>query len=256
VVIVNRSAFKLSVVLLVASAVLAMGPSGLAQAPSTGMPDVDGVWAWGRCVDGTGFSCMLLEEDDPRLTERARAFRDAFDEVAAPKYDCAPMTIPHMYTDPYSYQIEQLDDRVIITYGKDDVVRTVWLEGHGHPTPPLNRFFVQGHATGRYEDGTLVVVTTKFTFDPTGLNSDFKLASSSQKRVTERFSRDGDALLLEVTTDDMFFLNEPWVYSVRSRSDDQPVDLPWDCELEAARQTLRLLPSSYPEDPEVIRIEQ
>lgn len=251
----NRSAVTLSLIVLVPIVATAMGPPALFQASSDAVPDLDGGWAWGRCADGTGFGCMLLEADDPRLTVRARAFRDAFDEVAAPKYDCAPMTIPHMFTDPYSYRIEQLPDRIIFTYGKDDVVRTVWLDGNDHPVPPLNLYFVHGYSTGRYEENTLVVETTKFTFDPTGLNSDFKLASSTQKRVTERYSRDGDGLTLSVATEDTFFLSEPWAFDVRSQPDDRPLDLPWDCDLESARQTLRLLPTDYPEDPEVVRIQ-
>lgn len=252
----NRTAVNLSVLLLVSFAVLAMGHSGFSQAAPAGVPDLSGVWAWGRCVDGSGFRCMLLEEDDARLTERARSFRDAFDEIAAPKYDCAPMSIPHMWTDPYSHQIEQLTDRVILTYEKDDVVRTVWLGGNDHPVPALNQFFVHGYSTGRYEGDTLVVETTKFTFDPMGLNSDFKLASSTQKRVTERYSRDGDALTLEVTTEDIFFLNEAWTFLVRSQPDPQPLALPWDCDLEAARQSLLLLPTDYPEDPDIVRTQQ
>ncbi len=248
----NRNGWALSLLVCVPLAWAAASPPAYSQ---DAVPDLNGVWGWGRCIDGPGFSCLLLEADDPRLTARARAFRDAFDEVAAPKYDCAPMTIPHMFSDPYSYRIEQLDDRVVITHGKDDVVRTVWLEGRGHTPPALNRYFVQGYATGRYEDGALVVVTTKFTFDPTGLNSDFKLPSSTQKRVTERYTREDDALRLHVTVEDAFFLREPWIFDVRSQPDDQPLDLPWDCQLEAARQSLRLLPTEYPEDPEVVRIQ-
>jgi len=150
-----------------------------------------------QCVDGPGFRCMLLEEDDELLTERAKAYRDAIDEVAQPKYDCAPMSIPHMWTDPYSHQIEQTDDRVIFTYGKDDVVRTVWLDGHNHAKPAINEFFYFGYSTGHYEDGALVVETTRFTFDPQGLNADFKLPSSTQKKVTERYTKDGNDLILE-----------------------------------------------------------
>ena len=250
--IVNRKTIGLSLV-LAPLALLAMGLPAFSQGASSGIPDLDGVWAWGRCVGGAGFNCLLLDADDERLTDRARGFQAAFDEIAAPKYDCAPMTIPHMFTDPYSYQIEQRTDRVIITYGKDDVVRTVWLDGHDHPTPAGNEFFVQGYATGRYEGNALLVETTRFTFDPTGLNSDFKVPSSTQKRVTERYSRDGDALTLEVTTEDPFFLREPWSFTVRSQPAGEPLALPWNCDLEAARQTLRLVPSIYPDDPAVVR---
>lgn len=227
-----------------------------AQSASAAIPDISGVWQWGRCVDGSGFDCMLLEEDDALLTERAKGYRDAIDEVAQPKYDCAPMSIPHMWTDPYSHQIEQLEDRVILTYGKDDVVRTVWLEGHGHPKPAVNEFFYFGYSTGHYEDGALLVETTHFTFDPQGLNADFKLPSSTQKKVTERYGKDGGDLILEVTTSDTFFLKEPWTFKVRSQPDPEPLALPWNCDLEGARQILKLLPSSYPNDPEIVRLEE
>lgn len=270
VVSVNRAVLKLSILFLAPIAILALAQPASAQLPGPGsdIPDLNGVWSWGSCVGpaaagrggrggrGGGFSCMLLAQDDPRLTDRARAFQAAFDEISAPKYDCAPMTIPHMFTDPYEYQLEQLEDRVIITYEKDDVVRTVWLEGHGHPEPAVNQFFVQGYSTGRYEGGTLIVTTDRFTFDPTGLNSDFGTPSSSQKRVTERYSRDGDGLMLQVTTEDTFFLREPWVFQVRSRPVDHELSLPWDCDLEAARETLQLFPSKYPEDPPIERIDQ
>ena len=227
-----------------------------AQTARTEIPDLNGVWQFGLCADGTGRDCLLLAADDELLTERARAYRDAIDEVAQPKYDCAPMSLPHIWTDPYSYRIEQLEDRVILTYGKDDIVRTVWLEGHGHRKPAINEFFYFGFSTGRYEGDALIVETSRFTFDPQGLNADFKLPSSTQKKVVERYSKEGDALILEVTTIDTFFLKEPWTFVVRSRPDSEPLDLPWNCDLDGARQILKLLPSSYPDDPEVVRIEQ
>jgi len=252
---VNRTLLVCSLAIALAI-LLAPGMTGLPQAPAAKAPNVSGVWGWGRCIDGTGFNCMLIEANSPLLTKRARSFVAAFDEVAAPKYDCAPMSIPHLYTDPYAYKLEQREDRVIISYEKDDVVRTVWLEGHGHKRPALNQFFVHGYSTGRYEGDTLVVETTRFTFDPMGLNADFKMPTSAQKRVTERFTREGNALVLEVRTEDPFFLNKPWVYRVRSQPTNAELALPWDCDLEAARQSLLLLKTSYPEDPEIKRIEE
>lgn len=226
------------------------------QGASTDIPELSGVWQWGPCVDGTGFGCMTLVEDDPLLTDRAKAYRDAIDEAAQPKYDCAPISLPHIWTDPYSHQIEQLEDRVIFTYGKDDIVRTVWLDGHGHVEPALNEFFYFGYSTGHYDAGVLEVVTTHFTFDPQGLNADFKLPSSTQKQVTERYSRVGEKLALTVSTIDTFFLKEAWVYSVQSEPDSFPLSLPWNCDLAGSRQILKLLPSSYPNDPAIIRIDQ
>lgn len=227
-----------------------------AQSPASEVPDLTGVWQYGLCYDGGGRDCLLLEADDELLTDRARAYRDAIDEVAQPKYDCAPMSIPHMWTDPYSHQIEQFEDRVVFLYGKDDVVRTVWLDGYYHPEPAINEFFYWGYSIGRYEDGALIVETSRFTFDPQGLNADFKIPSSTQKKVIERYTREGESLVLEVTTTDTFFLREPWTFNVRSRPDPMPLDLPWNCDLEATRQILRILPTSYPDDPAIERIEQ
>lgn len=229
-----------------------------AMAASDDIPDLDGVWTFGNCGGGgRGFNigCMVLEEDDELLTDRAKAYQSVIDEAAQPKYDCAPMPIPHMWTDPYSYKIEQLDDRVLIYYGKDDVVRTVWLEGHGHEKPPVNQFLYFGYSTGHYEDGALVVVTDKFTFDPEGLNADFRIPSSTQKQVTERFSKDGDNLVLEVSTVDPFFLKAPWTFKVTSMPDTRPWEGSWQCDLEASRQILKLMPSMYPDDPPVERVD-
>jgi hypothetical protein len=235
-------------------AALALGGAGSTFAASAEIPNLSRVWQWGACYDGSGFGCMILEQDSALLTERAKAYRDAIEEAAQPKYDCAPISIPHMWTDPYSHQIEQLEDRVIFTYGKDDVVRTVWLEGHGHPPPAINEFTYFGHSVGRYEDGQLIVETSKFTFDPQGLNADFKLASSTQKKVTERYWLEGDNLVIEVTTIDTFMLKEPWVYKVRSQPDPNPLALPWACDLEGSRDILKLMPSDYPNDPPIQRI--
>jgi len=242
--------------ILFACTALAVGVTLPSSAATAQVPDLNGVWKWGACEDGTNFGCMILEEDDELLTDRAKAYRDAIDETAQPKYDCAPMSIPHMWTDPYSHQIEQFEDRVVFTYGKDDVVRTAWLENHGHKPPAHNEFLYTGYSVGRYEGDALIVETTHFSFDPQGLNADFKLASSTQKKVTERYTRDGEGLKLTVSTEDQFMLKEPWVYSVRSERDPEPLALPWNCDLGASRQILKLLPSDYPNDAKVTRIPQ
>jgi hypothetical protein len=231
---------------------LLLGSPLMAQ-PSSQVPDLSRVWQHGPCYDGSGFRCMTLLEDSPLLTDRAKAYRDAIDEAAQPKYDCAPMSIPHIWTDPYAQQIQQYDDRIVFTYGKDDIVRTAWLEGHG-PQPAINDFSYFGHSRARYDNGQLIVVTNRFTFDPQGLNADFKLASSTQKEVTERYWLEDENLVLEVTTIDTFFLKEPWIYKVRARPDTQPLPLPWNCDLDASRDILKLMPAQYPNDPPITRI--
>ena len=96
-----------------------LGASGYLLAADAGIPKLSGVWQFGQCVDGTRMKCLILEENDPLLTDRAKAFRDAMDEAAQPKYDCGPMSIPHMWTDPYSHQIQQFGDRIVFTSVRD-----------------------------------------------------------------------------------------------------------------------------------------
>ena len=188
------------------------------------------------------------------LTARARAFAEAFDELAAPKYDCAPATLPGLFGDPYAFRLQQLPDRVILTYEKDDIVRTVWLEGHGHPSPPAGAFFAHGRSVGRYEGDRLIVETTKFTFDPTGIAGDFISApSSTQKRLEERYWRVDDGLRMELTIEDPIFLLRPITYVMAWRSSDQELALPWSCDPIAAQRNLALVPTKYPQDPPVQR---
>jgi hypothetical protein len=233
---------------------MTLGAAVHVQAASSGIPALSGVWQFGQCVDGSRMQCLILIEDDARLTTRAKAFRDAMDEAAQPKYDCAPMSIPHMWTDPYAHQIEQFDDRIVFTYGKDDVVRTAWLPNSRHPKPAKNEFLYFGDSRARYENGALIVETTHFAFDPQGLNADFRLPSSTQKKVVERYTREGADLVLEVTTTDPFFLKTPWTYKVRSRPDPEPLALPWNCDVESSRDILKLMAPRFPDDPPIVRL--
>ena len=96
--------------------------------------------------------------------------------------------------------------------------------------------------------------TTHFAFDPQGLNADFRLPSSTQKKVVERYTREGTDLVLEVTTTDPFFLKKPWVYKVRSKIDPEPLALPWDCDAESSRDILKLMAPKFPNDPPIVRL--
>ena len=234
---------------------MVLGAAGYALAADAGgMPKLNGVWQFGLCIDGSRMKCLILEENDPLLTDRAKAFRDAMDEAAQPKYDCGPMSIPHMWTDPYSHQIQQYNDRIVFTYGKDDVVRTAWLPNSKHPKPAKNEFTYFGDSRARYENGALIVETNHFAFDPQGMNADFRLPSSTQKKVVERYTMEGDELVLEVTTTDPFYLKKPWVYKVRSKRDPEPLSLPWDCDAPAAQDILKLMAPKFPNDPPIKRM--
>ena len=107
-----------------------------AQSPgASSVPDLSGIWKRAERTE------ML---DPLRLNARAEALRGVLDEPAYPKYDCVAATMPRIVTDSYNFQIQQQTDRVLLMYEKDDVVRTVWMGGHGHRAPSVGEYFLQG----------------------------------------------------------------------------------------------------------------
>jgi hypothetical protein len=224
--------------------------------PASSTPNLSGIYNGRRCVPANSDVCpeMNVKGGERLLTARGKAFVAAFDEVAAPKYDCSPATLPIIFGDPYAFRIEQMPDRVTFTYEKDDVVRTVWLDGRGHTPPRQGLLFMHGYSTGRYEGNQLVVETSRFTFDPEGFAGDaLNAPSSTQKRLTERYTRDGDTLRMELTGEDPVFLLEPFKYTMEWRISNEPLSLPWSCDPAAAQRNLNVVRSKYPQDPPVKR---
>jgi hypothetical protein len=160
--------------------------------------------------------------------------------------------MPSLVIDPYNFAIEQHRDRLVFTYEKDDIVRTIWLNGSG-PTPSVYDSYWQGHSVGRYEDGALIVETTKFPFDPTGLDDMYNIPSSTQKRVVERYWRDEDALKADIVTEDPLFLTQPVQFTFEWQRTDDPLVLPYACDPELAKQPLQFIPSKY-QDPAFIAL--
>ena len=149
--------------------------------------------------------------------------------------------------DDYDFQITQQADRVIIRYEKMDVVRTVWLEGHGHPKPGPYDYTIQGDSTGRYEGDRLVVETTKFTPDARGFNSNRFIPSTAMKKVTERYWREGDVLKMETVSVDPLVLKEPYHYDYDYSLRKEALT-PYDCDPEDSRFGAQFHESIYPAD--------
>lgn len=230
-------ALEAAAVAVVLAGVAGYHPVGLgAQAPaaSSAVPNLTGIWArTGRAVT----------PGELPLNARGVALREAIDESLAPMYDCVPATVPHILGDPYNFQIEQRPDRVIIKFEKDAVTRTVWLEGHGHPAASNNDFALHGYSVGRYEGRQLVVETTKYTFDPGGLEDKPPMTpSSTQKKTVERYSREGDKLTVDVVLEDRLIIKEP----VRFKFEFLPTKealVEWpECDAEQARAPINYMP--------------
>jgi hypothetical protein len=214
--------------------------SAQSAAASAAIPNLTGIWHRSRTLDG--------KPNPPAVpTNRAVGFSEAFDDALNPMYDCNSAPIPGLLADNYDFQIIQQADRVILRYEKMDVVRTVWLEGHGHPKPESNDYRSQGYSTGRYEGGQLVIDTTKFTFDPRGYSANRFIPGSTLKKVTERFWRDGDVLKLESVTVDPLTLRQPYHYNYEWTVRTEELT-PYNCDPEDARWGAQWHQSKYPAD--------
>ena len=99
------------------------------------------------------------------------------------------------------------------------------------PAPALH-----GHSVGRWEDGVLVVETTGFSENNSGIGTGY--SSGPRKRMIERFAllEDGSGIDYTFTLEDPDYLAEP--VSDGSRWDYRP-DLELDdrgCDLDSARR--------------------
>jgi hypothetical protein len=233
-----RQAAKVALVMFVvfaASLVTAQSRTG-----SSGIPNLTGIWHRQGPLNG--------KPNPPAVpTNRAAGFNQAFDDAFNPTYDCSPTPIPGLINDDYDFQITQRADRVIIRYEKMDVVRTIWLEGHGHPKPGNNDYTNQGHSFGHYEGGRLVVETTHFAFDPRGFSANRWVPGSTLKKMTERYWREGDTLKLESVSEDPISLKQPynygWEWTVRKEA-----LMPYDCDPQDSRWGAQWHDSKYPPD--------
>ncbi len=207
-------------------------------------PDLAGKWdGGGRARRVNSETVPWGKENFPELNERGLAYQKVFEEIISPKYDCQPSTSPALQYDPYNMEVIQQKDRVIFNYEKDDQQRVVWLDGR---TPTARDFSLQGFSTGKYENGALNVVTTHFVWDVTGFDDYNGIPSSSQKKVTERYWREGNELRLTLTVEDPMFLRKPTGYTTRWLP--QPKDFklqPFDCDPESARASVRFFQSKY-----------
>jgi hypothetical protein len=125
--------------------------------------------------------------------------------------DCIPVGMPTLMFYPVANVIKVEKDRVIIDVDWMDTVRTVWLDGRKHPA--ATETSLHGHSTGRWEGETLVIETTNFTAHVMG--NGMNLASSTQKKLTERISLNADkkSLTISGTVEDPVYLAAPGAFS-------------------------------------------
>ena len=179
-----------------------------------------------------GFRSRGLEV---RTTPAGTAARASYDiRTQNPVAQCIPYASPMIVAVPqHLNEITIEDDRVVIHNEFFDVRRTIWTDGRGHPdTGEPTR---QGHSIGRWDDGVLVVETTRFAASRSTLPGT-GLPSGERKRVVERYalSEDGTRVSIDVRLEDPEFLAEPFTYTLEWRASGYPELSAFACEVDQA----------------------
>ncbi len=210
-------------------------------------PDLSGSWSWndwiGNYMTGGGRRRSPWQaKDSNRTTNQTEDFElyspSRFGNLGRPlykpeywdkvqqldmwtnKYDpvmtCQPLGVPR---EGPPRRIYQTDHDITFLYSGGDAgggygeFRVIPTDGRPHPKSSEFDITYMGDTVGHWDGDTLVLDSVAFT-DTTWLGRG-GFFHSDQMHVVERFKREGDALLYDVTVDDPEVLAEPYVYPTR-----------------------------------------
>lgn len=133
-----------------------------------------------------------------------------------PVMTCQPLGVPREGPPRRIYQTDH--DITFLYFGGDagggyGEYRVIPTDGRPHSKASALDITYMGDTVGRWEGDTLVLDSVAFT-DATWLGRG-GLFHSDQMHVVERFRREGDVLLYDVTVEDPEVLAEPWVLPTR-----------------------------------------
>jgi hypothetical protein len=211
-------------------------------------PDLTGVWAYsdwiGNYMTGGGRRCGPTQNKEcSRRVNQTEDFElyspSRFGQLNLPlykpehwdkiqeldmwtnKYDpvmtCQPLGVPRQGPPRRIYQSE--NDITFIYFGGDagggyGEYRIIPTDGRQHSKDAEFDITYMGNTVGRWEGETLVLESIAF-IDTTWIGRG-GFFHSDRMRVTEKFTRQGDALLYDVTIEDPEVLLEPWVFPTRT----------------------------------------
>lgn len=211
-------------------------------------PDLTGNWAYtdwiGNYMTGGGRRCSPTQEAGcSRTINQTYDFElyspSRFGNIGRPlykpehwdkvqeldmwtnKYDpvmtCQPLGVPREGPPRRIYQSDK--DITFLYYGGDagggyGEYRVIPTDGRPHGKEAETDITYLGSTVGRWEGDTLVLDAVAFT-DATWLGRG-GFFHSDKMHVVERFTRQGDALLYDVTVEDPEVLAEPWVLPTRT----------------------------------------
>ena len=213
-----------------------------------GHPDLSGNWAYtdwiGNYMTGGGRRCGPGQTEgcsrDTNQTEDFELYSPSrFGNLGRPiykpehwdkvqkldmwtnKYDpvmtCQPLGVPREGPPRRIYQTDR--DITFLYFGGDagggyGEYRVIPTDGRSHSKASELDITYLGDTVGRWEGDTLVLDSVAFT-DATWLGRG-GFFHSDRMHVVERFTRQGDALLYDVTVEDPEVLVEPWVLPTRT----------------------------------------
>lgn len=177
---------------------------------ANGQPDISGDWVSQSFVRGGlgGQNGKPYNGFDPTEVNLAAAepYDIRFDD---PALKCHPINIIQGWNhDANVNQIVQFDDRVVLTYGFVDLVRTIYLNAKH---PEVLEPSIAGHSIGTWQGDVLEVHTTGFL--PGVLSHRVGIFHSDQMRITERFFYDDASheLVRDYVIEDPLYLNTPYI---------------------------------------------
>jgi len=210
-------------------------------------PDLTGSWAWndwiGNYMNGGGRRRSPWQAaDSNRQSNQTEDFElyspSRFGNLGRPIYKpqywdkvqeldmwtnkndpvmtCQPLGVPR---EGPPRRIYQTDHDVTFLYSGGDAgggygeFRVIPTDNRKHDEKKALESTYMGYTVGRWEGDTLVLDSISFV-DSTWLGRG-GFFHSDQMHVVERFKREGDALLYDVTVDDPEVLAEPYVYPTR-----------------------------------------
>ncbi len=210
-------------------------------------PDLSGNWSWndwiGNYMTGGGRRRSPWQaKDSSRQTNQTEDFElyspSRFGNLGRPIYKpeywdkvqqldmwtnkndpvmtCQPLGIPREGPPRRIYQTDH--DVTLLYFGGDagggyGEYRVIPTDNRKHDEKKALESTYMGYTVGRWEGDTLVLDSISFV-DSTWLGRG-GLFHSDQMHVVERFKREGDALLYDVTVEDPEVLAEPYVYPTR-----------------------------------------
>jgi len=186
---------------------------------------VIGTWV----PDRTNLFAHVASSESWSLTGAGQASFDAYDtDRPFAQTNCIAATAPTLMMYPTANILTQRNGYIEINADWMGAVRTIYMDGRAHPDEETR--FLQGHSTGYWEDGALVIETTNFTDNPIG--NVFSITSGESKRVLERLelTENGQSLAYTFTLEDPEFLVEPvtasylWHYRPDVSASAQPCD--------------------------------